>query len=147
MHIRFLIRRRRILSFFGYLALGEESKKDIIPKVYHPFRHGTDIIEKKSLLVDKRDFFHGWGGRIRTYECSSQSAVSYRLTTPQYLIFSNESCHRWQGTLRYGFFRTPRVLPKKSHCSRLRGSQNLTRFCAHFDEPTNAAVKVLCLTA
>ena len=26
----------------------------------------------------------GWGGRIRTYECSSQSAVSYRLTTPQY---------------------------------------------------------------
>lgn len=28
----------------------------------------------------------GWGGRIRTYECSSQSAVSYRLTTPQYEI-------------------------------------------------------------
>ena len=28
--------------------------------------------------------FFGWGGRIRTYECSSQSAVSYRLTTPQY---------------------------------------------------------------
>lgn len=29
----------------------------------------------------------GWGGRIRTYECSSQSAVSYRLTTPQYSVF------------------------------------------------------------
>ena len=27
----------------------------------------------------------GWGGRIRTYAYSSQSAVSYRLTTPQYL--------------------------------------------------------------
>ena len=27
----------------------------------------------------------GWGGRIRTYECSSQSAVSYRLTTPHNL--------------------------------------------------------------
>lgn len=30
----------------------------------------------------------GWGGRIRTYECSSQSAVSYRLTTPQCIRFS-----------------------------------------------------------
>ena len=30
-----------------------------------------------------QSLFHGWGGRIRTYECSSQSAVSYRLTTPQ----------------------------------------------------------------
>ena len=32
---------------------------------------------------------YGWGGRIWTYECSSQSAVSYRLTTPQYLLFLN----------------------------------------------------------
>ena len=30
---------------------------------------------------------YGWGGRIWTYECSSQSAVSYRLTPPQYLLF------------------------------------------------------------
>ena len=34
----------------------------------------------------------GWGGRIRTYECSSQSAVSYRLTTPQYGF---EKTPRW----------------------------------------------------
>ncbi len=38
-------------------------------------------------VVDKRGFFFGWGGRIRTYACSSQSAVSYRLTTPQYFLF------------------------------------------------------------
>ena len=28
----------------------------------------------------------GWGGWIRTNECSSQSAVPSRLATPQYLI-------------------------------------------------------------
>ena len=32
----------------------------------------------KSKLVG----FFGRGGRIRTYECNSQSVVSYRLTTP-----------------------------------------------------------------
>ena len=33
----------------------------------------------------------GWGGRIRTYACSSQSAVSYRLTTPQCeLVFNSD---------------------------------------------------------
>ena len=31
-------------------------------------------------------FGFGWDDRTRTYECSSQSAVSYRLTTPQYKI-------------------------------------------------------------
>ncbi len=32
-----------------------------------------------------------WGGRIRTYACSSQSAVSYRLTTPQCeLVFNSD---------------------------------------------------------
>ena len=38
-------------------------------------------------------FLIGWGGRIRTYECSSQSAVSYRLTTPQNikLNYTNEA--------------------------------------------------------
>ena len=34
----------------------------------------------KSKLVG----FFGRGGRIRTYECNSQSVVSYRLTTPLY---------------------------------------------------------------
>ena len=29
--------------------------------------------------------FLNWGSRIRTCECSSQSAVSYRLTIPQYV--------------------------------------------------------------
>ena len=61
--------------------------------------------------------------------------------------FYSESCHEWQGTLRRSFFRTPRVLPKKVLCSRLRSLQSLSRLCSHFDEPTHAAVKVLCLTA
>ena len=34
-------------------------------------------------VVDKRGFFDGRGGGIRTHAYSSQSAVSYRLTTPQ----------------------------------------------------------------
>ena len=43
------------------------------------------IVEKSKtpLLVDKRGVFVGWGGGIRTHAYSSQSAVSYRLTTPQ----------------------------------------------------------------
>ena len=28
---------------------------------------------------------HGWGGRIRTDECQSQSLVPYRLATPQFM--------------------------------------------------------------
>ena len=36
---------------------------------------------------------YGWGGEIRTHECNSQSAVSYRLTTPQ--------------NIRYGKRKTP----------------------------------------
>ena len=40
----------------------------------------------------------GWGGRIRTYECSSQSAVSYRLTTPQFIKLKRKPfCHRQKG--------------------------------------------------
>ena len=39
---------------------------------------------KKPDLVCKSGFFNGWGGGIRTHAYSSQSAVSYRLTTPQY---------------------------------------------------------------
>ena len=34
-------------------------------------------------MVDKRGFLYGWGGRIRTDECQSQSLVPYRLATPQ----------------------------------------------------------------
>ena len=37
--------------------------------------------KKKSHTI-VRLFFFGRGGRIRTYECNSQSVVSYRLTTP-----------------------------------------------------------------
>ena len=39
-------------------------------------RHKWKIREQSSRIF-------GWGGEIRTHECSSQSAVSYRLTTPQ----------------------------------------------------------------
>ena len=38
--------------------------------------------------ASKSDTHHGWGGRIRTDECGSQSPVPYRLATPQYFI-----CH------------------------------------------------------
>ena len=48
---------------------------------FHPSVR-TDFVEKKRFcLVDKKRFFHGWGGGIRTHAYSSQSAVSYRLTT------------------------------------------------------------------
>ena len=40
--------------------------------------------KRNASIVSILAFQYGWGGRIRTYECSSQSAVSYRLTTPQY---------------------------------------------------------------
>ena len=40
-------------------------------------------IHKVKSLMNTR---YGWGGRIRTCECSSQSAVSYRLTTPQNIL-------------------------------------------------------------
>ena len=33
--------------------------------------------------ASESDTHPDWGSRIRTYECSSQSAVSYRLTIPQ----------------------------------------------------------------
>jgi hypothetical protein len=52
-----------------------------------PVPQGTDIIEK-SVPVGR--FFHGWGGGIRTHAYSSQSAVSYRLTTPQLAVWSLE---------------------------------------------------------
>ena len=37
-----------------------------------------------SVPASKSDTHHGWGGRIRTDECQSQSLVPYRLATPQY---------------------------------------------------------------
>ena len=39
---------------------------------------------KKHLLAQV--LFAGWGSRIRTYECQSQSLVPYRLAIPQYSI-------------------------------------------------------------
>ena len=32
--------------------------------------------------------FNGWGSRIWTYECESQSLVPYRLATPQYIMLN-----------------------------------------------------------
>ena len=51
-----------------------------------PFTFVTHTVQEPLSLcrfVSRQRF--GRGGRIRTYECSSQSAVSYRLTTPPYL--------------------------------------------------------------
>ena len=39
---------------------------------------------KKQKSTCRNKYFSHWGSRIRTCECSSQSAVSYRLTIPQY---------------------------------------------------------------
>ncbi len=39
-------------------------------------------------------YFFGRDGRIRTYECNSQSVVSYRLTTSLYLILDIK---KWGG--------------------------------------------------
>ena len=55
---------------------------------------------------------HGWGGRIRTYECSSQSAVSYRLTTPQYLIFLTSHM------LAHNYKKINSKIQNKKHCMR-----------------------------
>ena len=38
--------------------------------------------QEESLLCE----ISGWGGRIWTYECQSQSLVPYRLATPQYKL-------------------------------------------------------------
>ena len=37
--------------------------------------------------ASKSDTHHGWGSRIRTYECQSQSLVPYRLAIPQDILF------------------------------------------------------------
>ena len=41
------------------------------------------LANRTSILPPTFALGGGRGGRIRTYECSSQSAVSYRLTTAQ----------------------------------------------------------------
>ena len=76
----------------------------------------------------------GWGGRIRTYECSSQSAVSYRLTTPQYLVLKILPRGR---VLCVGIISTAAGGTRNnSPYSRLRRLQSLTWLCNYFDEPT-----------
>ena len=49
----------------------------------------NSILSKKieySQVKSLMNTQYGWGGGIRTHECSSQSAVSYRLTTPHCFI-------------------------------------------------------------
>ena len=48
------------------------------------FESCMNIIRLKKEQGQALLLFSGSRGRIRTYECSSQSAVSYRLTTPQH---------------------------------------------------------------
>ena len=56
--------------------------------------HDCVVITYQSFGLDRKKhlrkqvLFSGWGGRIRTDECGSQSPVPYRLATPQYFI-----CH------------------------------------------------------
>ena len=60
----------RLDNSCSYIQRGAERQKEI--ECPHP---------TLRLVKNTRS---GWGGEIRTHECSSQSAVSYRLTTPQY---------------------------------------------------------------
>ena len=57
-------------------------------RVFSPFEIPLQRINKGKTACFRLSLT-GWGGRIRTYECSSQSAVSYRLTTPQYELVFN----------------------------------------------------------
>jgi len=47
----YLLRKYDIISVPSYAAgIYHRTKCDIIPQVYHPFRQGTDIIEKSRFL-------------------------------------------------------------------------------------------------
>ena len=46
----------------------------------------VNLVKSEEVKIPNANAFgiFGWGGEIRTHACSSQSAVSYRLTAPQY---------------------------------------------------------------
>ena len=52
---------------------------------------------------------HGWGGRIRTDGCQSQSLVPYRLATPQYAILVTHLVYHKMAALSicFGLFHAP----------------------------------------
>ena len=60
----------KILKNFRVEKNGEISRNLRFPRFFVP--------------ASKSDTHHGWGGRIRTDGCQSQSLVPYRLATPQY---------------------------------------------------------------
>lgn len=62
------------LLFNLYFLEVKKPRKTAIPSAFLP-------------MVSKPFTNYGWAGRIRTCECSSQSAVSYRLTTAQFEKF------------------------------------------------------------
>jgi hypothetical protein len=47
-----------------------------------PFDPSGSNHEKSQ--TQRSDFFHGWGGGIRTPECMDQNHVPYHLATPHY---------------------------------------------------------------
>jgi hypothetical protein len=80
-----------LMCVLNYMAL-LKAINDMSLLRYHiedisPVLQGTDIIEIKRPCGT---LFSGWGGGIRTHAYSSQSAVSYRLTTPQWAVWSLE---------------------------------------------------------
>ncbi len=84
-------------------ATGSKSPKCIykIPKNFRVEKNGEISRNLRFSLVfvpaSKSDTHHGWGGRIRTDECQSQSLVPYRLATPQFysrpIIVSQSFAH------------------------------------------------------
>ena len=50
---------------------------------------GFRVKKQVADFLSKSTTLFGWGGGIRTHAYSSQSAVSYRLTTPQYFYLIN----------------------------------------------------------
>ena len=70
-----LLRKHDIISVPSYAAgIYHPPQVDIISKIYHPFRRGTDIIEKST--CNGRCFFHGRGTRTRTQGTRFWSCVS-----------------------------------------------------------------------
>ena len=79
------------------LSTGSKSPKCIykISKNFRVEKNGEISRNLRFSLVfvpaSKSDTHHGWGSRIRTYECQSQSLVPYRLAIPQYSLFHEHS--------------------------------------------------------
>ena len=56
---------------------------NITPEGHITFRASGTHRSANTKATLSRGFCVGWGGRIRTDECQSQSLVPYRLATPQ----------------------------------------------------------------